>query len=66
MQGGRVNFAGRITPEWQVFGGYAYLNAVILQGLNFQNGIGNTTGKVPLNTPTDSGNLWTTYTFNDT
>lgn len=65
IQGARVNFAGRITPEWQVFGGYAYLNAIIVQGLNFQNGIGNTTGKVPLNTPTDSGNLWTTYTFKE-
>ena len=66
VSGGRVGFAGRITPEWQVFGGYAYLNGVILQGLNYQNGIGNTTGKVPLNTPTDSANLWTTYTFKET
>lgn len=66
VSGGRIGFSGRITPEWQVFGGYAYLNGVILQGLNYQNGIGNTTGKVPLNTPTDSANLWTTYTFHDT
>ena len=42
------------------------MNGVILQGLNYQNGIGNTTGKVPLNTPTDSANLWTTYTFKET
>jgi len=66
VTGGRVGFSGRITPEWQVFGGYAHLNGVILQGLNYQNGIGNTTGKVPLNTPTDSANLWTTYTFKET
>ncbi|WP_422035871.1 TonB-dependent receptor [Reyranella sp.] len=66
VSGGRVGFAGRITPEWQVFGGYAYLNGVILQGLSYQNGIGNTTGKVPLNTPKDSANLWTTYTFKET
>ena len=66
VSGGRVNVAGRITPEWQVFGGYAYMNGVILQGLSYQNGIGNTTGKVPLNTPRDSANLWTTYTFNET
>jgi catecholate siderophore receptor len=66
VSGGRVGFSGRITPEWQVFGGYAYLNGVILQGLNFQNGIGNTTGKVPLNTPQDTANLWTTYTFKET
>ncbi len=66
VSGGRVGFSGRITPEWQVFGGYAYLNGVILQGLSYQNGIGNTTGKVPLNTPRDSANLWTTYTIKET
>lgn len=66
VTGGRVGFSGRITPEWQVFGGYAHLNGVILNGLSYQNGIGNTTGKVPLNTPTDSANLWTTYTFKET
>ncbi len=66
VSGARANFAGRITPEWQIFGGYAYLNGVILQGLNYQNGQGNTTGKVPLNTPRDTANLWTTYTFNET
>ncbi len=66
VQGARVGVAGRITPEWQVFAGYAYLNARIIQGLNFQNGIGNTTGNVPLNVPKDSGNIWTTYTIGDT
>ena len=66
VQGVRVGVAGRLTPEWQVFGGYAYLNARIIQGLTFQNGIGNTTGKVPLNTPRDSANLWTTYTVDNT
>lgn len=66
VSGARAGFAGRITPEWQVFGGYAYLNGVILQGLNYQNGQGNTTGKVPLNTPRDTANLWTTYTFKET
>lgn len=66
VQGFRVGFAGRITPEWQVFGGYSYLNAIITQGLNYQSGIGNTTGKVPLNTPNDSGNIWTTYTIKET
>lgn len=66
VSGARAGFAGRITPEWQLFGGYAYLNGVILQGLNYQNGQGNTTGKVPLNTPRDTANLWTTYTFKET
>jgi catecholate siderophore receptor len=66
VQGARVGVAGRITPEWQVFGGYTYLNARIIQGLTFMSGIGNTTGNVPLNTPKDSGNIWTTYTIKDT
>ena len=66
VQGVRVGAAGRITPEWQVFGGYAYLNARIIQGITNINGIGNTTGNVPLNTPKDSGNIWTTYTIKDT
>jgi catecholate siderophore receptor len=66
VQGARVGAAGRITPEWQIFAGYAYLNARIIQGLQFQNGIGNTTGNVPLNVPKDSANIWTTYTIDDT
>ncbi len=66
VSGGRVGISGRITPEWQVFGGYAYLNGVILNGVTNPSGIGNTTGKVPLNTPQDSGNIWTTYTIKET
>jgi catecholate siderophore receptor len=66
VKGVRVGAAGRITPEWQVFGGYAYLDGRIIQGLNFQNGIGNTTGNVPLNMPRDTANLWTTYTIANT
>ena len=66
VQGARVGAAGRITPEWQVFGGYAYLNARIIQGITNIGGVGNTTGMVPLNTPRDSGNIWTTYTIKET
>lgn len=61
VQGARVGFAGRILPEWQVFGGYAYLDGRILNGT-----AANTTGNVPLNTPKDSANLWTTYTIKET
>ncbi|MDI1286523.1 MAG: TonB-dependent siderophore receptor [Reyranella sp.] len=68
VQGARVGVAGRITPEWQVFGGYAYLNARIVNGVTntANSGVGTTTGMVPLNTPQDSANLWSTYTFNQT
>lgn len=61
VQGARIGFAGRILPEWQIFGGYAYLDGRILNGT-----AANTTGNVPLNTPRDSGNIWTTYTIKDT
>jgi len=61
VQGVRTGVAGRITPEWQVFGGYAYLDGRIIDGV----GAG-TTGMVPLNTPRDSANIWTTYTFKET
>ncbi len=68
VQGARAGIAGRITPEWQVFGGYAYLNGRIINGItNTANGgLGTTTGNVPLNVPKDSANIWTTYTFNQT
>lgn len=66
VQGARVGVAGQILPGWQVFGGYTYLNARIIQGITNINGVGNTTGNIPLNVPKDSANLWTTYTFNDT
>ena len=61
VKGVRTGVTGRITPEWQVFGGYAYLDGRIVDGI----GAG-TTGNVPLNTPRDSATLWTTYTFKET
>jgi catecholate siderophore receptor len=61
VKGVRTGVAGRITPEWQVFGGYSYLDGRIINGI-----AAGTTGMVPLNTPRDSANLWTTYTFHET
>jgi len=61
VKGVRTGVTGRITPEWQVFGGYAYLDGRIIDGI----GAG-TSGNVPLNTPRDSATLWTTYTFRET
>jgi catecholate siderophore receptor len=61
VKGVRTGVTGRITPEWQVFGGYAYLDGRIIDGI----GAG-TSGNVPLNTPRDSATLWTTYTFKET
>jgi catecholate siderophore receptor len=66
VQGARIGVAGQILPGWQVFGGYTYLNARIIQGITNIDGIGNTTGNVPLNVPRDSASLWSTYSWQDT
>ena len=58
VKGVRTGVAGSITPEWQLFGGYTYLDARIINGI----GVG-TQDMIPQNTPTDSASLWTTYTF---
>ncbi|MBS0223682.1 MAG: TonB-dependent receptor [Proteobacteria bacterium] len=58
VRGVRTGIAGHITDEWQVFGGYTYLDARIIDGI----GAG-TQGMIPQNTPTDSAAVWTTYTF---
>jgi len=60
VRGIRTGIAGRITPEWQVYGGYTLLDARITNGVGV-----NTTGMIPQNTPRDSATLWTTYTFNN-
>ena len=60
VKGVRTGIAGRILPEWQVWGGYTYLDARIIDGV----GTG-TTGMVPLNTPRDSATIWSTYTINE-
>lgn len=57
VKGVRAGVAGRITEEWQVFGGYTYLDGRVIDG-------GSLTGTVPPNTPRDAATLWTTYTFN--
>ncbi len=58
VKGVRTGITGYLTDAWQVWGGYTYLDARILSGIG-----ANTTGMVPLNTPRDSGTIWTTYTF---
>ena len=58
VKGVRTGITGRITDEWQVWGGYTYLDARIINGI----GAG-TQGMVPLNTPRDAATIWSTYTF---
>jgi catecholate siderophore receptor len=57
VRGFQAAAAGRITRNWQVFGGYTFLDAEIVKASAFDG----TQGKVPANTPRNSASLWTTY-----
>ena len=59
VQGFQATAAGRLTPLWQVFAGYTYLDAEIVKA----SVLDGTQGKVPANTPKDSASFWTTYRF---
>jgi len=59
VRGFQASAAGRIARNWQVFGGYTYLDAEIVKA----SALDGTQGKVPANTPRNSASLWTTYTF---
>lgn len=55
-----LELAGRITDEWEVFGGLSLIDAEILE-VAPGNGNQNFVGKEPRNTPKRTVNLWTTY-----
>jgi catecholate siderophore receptor len=58
VQGFELNLSGKVTEAWLVFGGFAYLDSEIDQGLTSGN---NPAGaELPL-IPRVSGNFWTTY-----
>ena len=59
VAGSRSASPARITPAWQVFGGYTYLDAEIVSA----SALDGTQGKVPANTPKNSASLWTSYDF---
>jgi len=56
VNGARLGVVGRVTDRFQVFGGYSYLNAVIVDGI-----APGTQGNTPANTPRNSGSLWGVY-----
>ncbi|MFL6696227.1 MAG: TonB-dependent receptor [Vitreoscilla sp.] len=56
VRGARLGGSGLLARGWKVFAGYAWLDASIVDGI----GVG-TQGRVPANTPRNSGTLWTTY-----
>jgi catecholate siderophore receptor len=63
-QGFEWGVAGRILPGWNVFAGYTFIDAEIVESNNLQGGIP-IEGKVPQNVPEHSATLWTTYDFLD-
>jgi catecholate siderophore receptor len=56
VQGARTGISGHLTDQWQVFGGFTYLNARIINGV-----AAGTQNMIPINTPTYSAVLWSTY-----
>ena len=50
--------AGRVTPNWELFGGLALMKATIDAATGTQQ---NTLGKRPINTPNYTANIWSTY-----
>ena len=57
VRGFQATAAGRITRQWQVFGGYTFLDADIVRA----SALDGTTGKTPANTPRNSASIWTSY-----
>jgi len=56
VQGFEVGATGRITPQWSISGGYAYLESKVLDSLTVAN-----IGHELAVTPKNSFSLWTTY-----
>lgn len=60
--GFETTFMGKVTDKWQVYGGYAYLDAEITKSNSKTNGVLNE-GQVPTLTPRHSANLWAVRTL---
>jgi catecholate siderophore receptor len=59
VNGFRAGASGRLSPDWQVYAGYTYLDAEITKA----SPLDGTQGKTPANTPKNTFNFWTTYNF---
>lgn len=55
--GFEATFSGQITDKWNIYGGYAYLDAEITKSNSKTNGVANE-GQTPTLTPRNSANLW--------
>ncbi|WP_447918351.1 TonB-dependent receptor [Achromobacter aegrifaciens] len=57
VRGIELGFSGSITPKWNVFGGYTFMNSEMTKGA-FNSGA---VGQDLPNTPRNAFSLWTTY-----
>nr|WP_019341129.1 TonB-dependent siderophore receptor [Stutzerimonas stutzeri] len=55
--GFETTFMGQVSDNWQLYGGYAFLDAEITKSNSKTNGVDNE-GQVPTLTPRHSANLW--------
>jgi catecholate siderophore receptor len=62
VDGLEAELAGRITPNWDVIGSFAWMTGEILSASATPQGQA-TVGKRPLGVPSESGSLWTVYHF---
>jgi len=63
VNGIELGFAGRITKQWDIFGGYTYMDSE-QKNIGMTGGIPNAgTGEAFPNTPKHSFSLWTSYRF---
>ncbi|RZJ41733.1 MAG: TonB-dependent receptor, partial [Brevundimonas sp.] len=62
VQGLELGVSGNITPEWQVFGGYTYMDSELVKGALTSGGLPNPlNGQQLANTPEHSLSVFTTY-----
>ncbi|MFZ1181162.1 MAG: TonB-dependent siderophore receptor [Herbaspirillum sp.] len=62
VDGMELGFAGNVTAEWQVFGGYTFMNSRVVDTTSFSRGVVNvSSGKQFANIPRNSFSLWSTY-----
>ena len=57
VRGIELGFSGNITPKWNVFGGYTFMDSEVTKGAYNSGAVGQ---DLP-NTPRNAFSLWTTY-----
>ncbi|HVG26931.1 MAG TPA: TonB-dependent siderophore receptor [Acidobacteriaceae bacterium] len=60
--GAELNAQGMLARNWQVYGGYAWLDGRIVSSTTLSNGV-SLQGRRPAMTPLHAASLWTTYQF---